>query len=296
MLALVPALALVGLPVATAAAAPEGTVTRAGGAPSGEQLQLVLPLVAHTAALRQFALALTTLGSHQYAHYESIPQVARRFGASAQTRGRVVRYLRAAGATRVDVDATGLFADTTVSVSLAQRLFATSLAEFRTARGARFIAPSDGVRVPKALRGLVTGVVGLNTEELASAPSLLNTPPFLRPSTEDSAQESSGYEPASGTPTGCGASRSTGGFTPNQYLTAYGYDPLHRSGDDGQGERVALVEVVGFRHTDVATFAHCFGLRPPSINWFGVGVSKQLAPAGEATFDLEVLDAARPPD
>jgi kumamolisin len=95
-------------------------------------------------------------------------------------------------------------------------------------------------------------------------------------------------------PSGCAAGTGTGGFTPNQYLTAYGYDPLHAAGITGQNERVALIEIDGFKARDIRSFASCFGLRVPPINGFGVGVKKPLAPGGEATLDLEVLDAAAP--
>ncbi len=96
--------------------------TRVGSAPASEQLDLVLPLVADKAGLRRFALAVTTIGSPEYGQFESIPQLAARFGASARTRARVVRFLRAAGATGVRVDGTGLFVDATLSAGRAQRL------------------------------------------------------------------------------------------------------------------------------------------------------------------------------
>lgn len=85
----------------------------------------------------------------------------------------------------------------------------------------------------------------------------------------------------------------TAGFTPNQYLTAYGFDALHSAGLRGQGERVALIEIDGFRYSDIKAFAQCFHLDIPALNGFGVGsVHHQLTPGGEATLDLEVLDAA----
>jgi kumamolisin len=285
---------LLGAPVSAGAVASEATAARVGSAPSAEQVLLVLPLAARTRALRRFALALTTVGSPQYAEYESIPQLARRFGASARTGQRVVRYLRAAGATHVAIDATRLFADATVSVSLAHRLFVTSLAEFRNPDGARFTAPAGGVSVPKALRGLVTGVVGLDTKEIATAPSLLHKERFVTALGENPVQGSSGYRPATGTSTGCASARSTDAFTPDQYLTAYGYDSLHQSRENGEGERVALIEIVGFKGSDVSTFARCFSLPLPAINRFDVGIIKPLAPAGESTYDLEMLDAAAP--
>ena len=53
------------------------------------------------------------------------------------------------------------------------------------------------------------------------------------------------------------------GFTPNQYETAYGFVPLFGSGLHGEGERVALIEIDGFRSTDLTSFASCFGLGVP---------------------------------
>ena len=69
---------------------------------------------------------------------------------------------------------------------------------------------------------------------------------------------------------------------------------LQQAGFEGQGERVALIEIDGFRYTDLRNFSKCFGLATPAINGFGVGLKKPLAPGGESTLDLEVLDAAAP--
>jgi kumamolisin len=282
------------MPVAAGAFSPIVATTRAGGAPGSERLRLVLPLVAETTALRRFALAVTTPGSPDYAQYESVAQLARRFGASARTGERVVRFLRAAGATHVGIDATGLFADATVSVSVARHLFAPSLMQFRTVQGVRFTAPSSAVTIPEGLRGLITGVVGLNTEPIVSDPSPSPEHVSVPAITENAVQQSSGYHPATGRPGGCAAALATGAFTPEQYLTAYGYNALHELGDDGQGERVAVIEIVGFNPSDISTFARCFRLRLPTINRVGVGLRKPLAPGGESIVDLEALDAAAP--
>jgi kumamolisin len=107
-------------------------------------------------------------------------------------------------------------------------------------------------------------------------------------------QPPSGYFPASGTPAGCAAGVGSGGFTPNQYLSAYNYSPLRRAGLDGRGERVALIEIDGFRYPDIRTFARCFGLDIPRLSVFFVGSPHGLPPGGETTLDLEVLDAVAP--
>jgi kumamolisin len=245
---------------------------------------LVLPFNVDQAGLERFASSVSTPGSPQYGRYASLAELERRFGASAGARRRVLAYLRRVGASGVSVDPTGLFADATMSVGLAERLFAAPLTRFRSARDGRFIAPSTSPVIPAAIRGVVTGVVGLDTRPLAS-------PDTSR--ARSASQPSSGLV-RTGRPRGCGAGVGSGGFTPNQYLTAYGLGALHAAGFEGQGLRVALIEIDGFKHSDVLKFAKCFRLKVPRIRGFGVGVSKPLRPGGEATLDIEVLDAVAP--
>ncbi len=290
---------------AAMAVGPQARATRVGPAPAGQRLQLVLLLKADLAGLEGFARAVTTPGAPQYAHYRSIGALAGRFGATAGTRARVATYLRSVGATDIKLDATGLFADATMTSRLAARLFHTPLAAFHSGRQSRFVAPTAAARVPSALRGLVSGVVGLDTRRLASArsagasgstpaPAPAGFQPSATPPRAHAASQPSSALPLSGSPGGCPAGVAAGGFTPNQYLTAYGLSPLVSAGLRGQGERVALIEIDGFRSSDIDTFAKCFEFDVPRLNGFGVGIEHQLPPGGESTLDLEVLDAAAP--
>ncbi len=297
--------------VGSAGAAPTAQIAKVGAAPASTPLHLVLPLTADLAGLRQAALAITTPGSPQYGAYVPLATLARHFGASAQTRRRVTSFLRHAGAQDVEIDPTGLFADATLSAGRAARLFATPLAQFR-ARSARFIAPAaeagattaaasahaaSAARIPAGLAGSVTGVVGLDNRSLTGEAHLRRSRAAETQSRRlaHAASVPTSARNRTGTPTGCAARVATGGFTPNQYGTAYGYDGLRSAGLTGQGERVALIEIDGFKYSTTSTaFAGCFGLPIPAINTFGVGISKLLAPGGESTLDLEVLDAAAP--
>jgi kumamolisin len=270
---------------------------RLGAAPARASLQLVLPLKADLTGLRRAALAISTPGSPSYGQYTSLSRLAQRFGATGRARRRVTSYLQHVGARNVRIDVTGLFAEASLPAGVAQRLFATPLAQFRSAQGARFIAPDArtataavvDARVPAPLRGLVTGVVGLDNRPLAGAAKLTRSPARAH-----LAARPSSARPRTGTPTGCAAGIGSGGFTPNQYLSAYGYDGLRAAGLTGQGVRVALIEVDGFKYSDLKAFAGCFSLPIPALNTFGVGVSRLLSPGGESTLDLEVLDAAAP--
>jgi kumamolisin len=251
----------------------------------------VLPLKADDAGLEAFAHAVSTPGSPLYGQYESVSTLAKRFGASPATRARVLGFLRAHHATDVTIDPTGLLAEASMNAVDAERLFQTHLARFR-ARGARFVAPVANVSIPPALSGLVNGVVGLNTRPVLKPTQLQRLP--HRPLARAASSQPSSILPPSGTPAGCGAGVATHGFTPNQYLTAYDYSPLHAAHLNGQGERIALIEIDGFKDSDITTYARCFGLDVPSITTYYGAVGHPLPPGGETTLDLEILDGIVP--
>ena len=272
-----------------------------GPAPPAQPVNLVLPLKVDASGLEQEALAVSTPGAPEYRKFESVATTARRFGASAAIRRRVVSWLRHHGATGVRIDATGLFAQATMAVGEAERLFSTPVMRFRAADGAQFLAPTLHVRVPPALQGAVEGVVGLDTRAVL----VRSTPPLATPGpvANAAAGQPSSEFPRTGTPAGCvagtsagevGGDPSTGAFTPNQYLTAYGLDVLHNDGLLGQGQRVALIEADGVKTSDVAAFASCFGLPMPPIRQFAVGSRKLRAAGAEGALDAEILDAAAP--
>jgi subtilase family serine protease len=290
-----------GSGVAAAAQSAVPGAARIAAASPGQRLELLLPLRGDDAGLQRFAQAVSDPSSPLYGQYEQTNELARRFGASRAVRERVIRFLRARGASEVSVDATDLFAHATMSVAGAQRLFATGLATFAAA-GSRFVAPVSSPRIPAGLRGLVDGVVGLDTRPVISPPVRRLRPGLtsnlaagVLPWAQSSAgPPSSAYFPATGKPEGCGGGVHSGGFTPNQYLSAYGYDPVRSRGFAGAGERVAVIEIDGFKYSDLSTFARCFDMALPAVTTYQVGLKRPLGPGPEATLDLEVLDAAAP--
>jgi subtilase family serine protease len=282
---------------ASASARERVGVERLGAAPQNQSLPLVFPLRANVAGLERFATAVSTVGSPLYGQYQPIAVLARRFGATLTDRRRVTSFLRRAGARHIRVDATGLFAAATLSVGQATRLFRTPLARFEAARAGRYLAPTSATRLPAAIRRAATGVVGLDTRPVQAQPAAQMAPAASFPhtaSTFGAASGPSGYQHRTGTAAGCPAGQADRGFTPNQYLDAYGYTPLHQAGLNGQGERVSLIEIDGFRYSDLRAFAGCFGLAIPAINGFGVNIKHPLTPIGETELDLQLLDAAAP--
>ena len=277
----------VGLAASACSVAPFAV---ASGRP-GQQLQLVLPLKVDASGLSRLALAVSTPSSRQYRHYETVSQIAHRFGASPATRRRVIAWLRAHGARDARVDATGLLAEATIDVGVAEKLFSVRLMTARAAGGAAFLTPASEVRVPRALAGVVQGVYGLDTR-----PAVQSTAEITRgPEATGAAGQPSSEEPRTGTPAGCAGAIATGGFTPNQYVSAYDFGPLYNAGFGGQGQRVALIEADGVKTSDVAAFDRCGGLAHiPAIHQYRVGIARTPPPGAEATLDTEILAAAAP--
>jgi kumamolisin len=266
-----------------------------GAAPANQHLHLILPLRARDVALANFATQVSTPGSPEYGRYESIQALGQRFGAPGAERRRVAAYLRSHGATHVRVDAAGMLAYATLSVPQAERLFAAPLGLFQSTNGARFVAPSIATVIPHGLAGAVEGVVGLDTEPVAKAQIKVSPGRAVQGLFAGTPPPPSSEMPLSGKPGGCTGALHSRGFTPNQYLTAYGYDPLRSRGLEGQGQKLALVEIDGLKDSDLRAFASCFGLSRPAWTRYTVGGLKHpLAPGAEATLDFEVADAVAP--
>jgi kumamolisin len=273
-------LALSAVPAAGAASRHASSAHRRASV-TDRSLNLVLPLTTNVAGLTRFADAVTNPDSPDYGSYRSVAWLSSHYGASAAGRERVTSYLRGRGATDVRVDATGQYVYASMSVTGAEHTFGTAEIAARTVRGAHVLEASGPVVLPQALQGEVTAVIGLNTTPVVASQTLAPSSGYAGPD-------------QTATPAGCAASLRTGGFTPNEYLDAYDYTPLQQRNLLGQNERVALIEVDGFKPSDIRSFAKCFGFATPTINSFGVGVPGGLPAGGEATLDLEVLDATAP--
>jgi kumamolisin len=236
------------------------TTPAAQAGPAGTQA-FMLALEREQGALDRLALRVSAPASGRRGAYVPLGVIERRFGASRGTRRTVLRFLRGRGA-RARVRGLGAMVVAKLSAPQARRLF------------------GGGRRVPRRLRGMVTGVT----------PIVLSSGSSSRPPRVARAE----IPKRSGSPRGCAQGLESGGFTPNQYLEAYGIDALHSAGLSGRGTRIALIETDGFRRSDIRRFARCFRLPLPSMRVFSVGVPGALAPGDETTLDLEVLTAVAP--
>jgi len=269
-------------PVAEPGLAAEG-VAPARRADRRRPVGLVLGLRRRQAALERLVAQVSDPSSVHFRAHLPVRTVARRFGASEESRRVVLRYLRARGA-RARVDATGAFAVARLSAGAVERMFATRLAVF-SAAGRRVLAPDRDARMPRPLRGRVDVVLGLRA-------------PLDRPPRAAGSAQSAQPPPPSGSRRGCAAALRANGFTPNQLRTAYGVDAFHRRGLKGQGATIAVIEVASLRRSDLRTYGRCFGMPVPRVRNVPVNMRRAVPPdtpyADETTADAEMALSMAP--
>jgi subtilase family serine protease len=285
------ALALAGLALAAA----DASAIKLPKQQKPGELAVLLELN-HPKGLGNFVRSVSDPQSQGYGDYLTVEQIAHRFGAKKAAKSATMQWLREHGA-HGKLSPTATYITARVPAAVA----ATAL----PAVGAS--ASSDGAianarRVPASLREAVTSIETVGTK-----------PGFFHTNAEPTKPTGLGKETGlggssalinTGTPTGCEAGRQfhypvegldkLNGFTPNEYLGAYGHTALHEEGFKGQGKNIAVVEIDGVKRSDVNTFAECFGLPKPNLQIRPVGIPKALEPGEETTLDLEVLTAAAP--
>jgi kumamolisin len=213
--------------------------------------------------LSAFVQSRSTPRSAAYRDYQSVSRLAERYGATDSTWRRVQRYLRRKGIRNAKLDVTGGFATARVTQSQRRSAFPP----------------------PRRLRKLIWPVLFTD-----SSHELGKRAAAVRP--RDPTRSTSPQR--TGTPAGCRNGIASGGFTPNQYRTAYGVDPLHARGLLGQGTRIAFVEFGGFSQRSLNQFAHCFNFSAPRPAVHTVGLGEEPGPDPEVQLDTQIAAAIAP--
>jgi len=291
-------LLVVAVVMAITGSASAATAARA----SQSRQHLVLLLIHPSSELASFVKAVSDPASPQYRQFLGIGQLEQRFGASPQTRQAVRSWLRSRGL-RGRIDPTGTFIDVTAPAAVERTDF-PMLSVSRSANRVSSLTARAGRQVPAALRGSVAAVIDGDVRLPRSAPEPTSSVgPPLGTDVLIANPMGSSATGRTGTPSGCPAGKTAGpanleprgyaGFTPNQYLTAYGFGPLLNQIHHRGNERLALIELGGgFRQSDLNTFVTCFGVRKPNMNV--IALPKRQQPTDEATLDVEVAAAAAP--
>ncbi len=272
-------------------AATAGAATSKGDSQKPGELTVLMKL-RHPQGLARFVRSVSDPKSPNYRQYETVEQIVARFGAKPAAKQATMQWLHEHGATG-HLGATGTYVTARVPAAVASRALPATGA---TASSTGAIATAR--RVPATLRGAVASISPIGTKEGVFGSDV-----------ERYAGKKLGQEPGlkgtsivfnTGTTQGCAEARSAGepdglnAYTPNEYLDAYGHSALHKQGFKGQGKDVAVIEIDGFRRSDIEAFAKCFGLKAPKTQVRPVDIPKPLPAGDETTLDLEVLTASVP--
>jgi subtilase family serine protease len=288
-LSLVPLLLL-----ALAGAVPAGAATKGGTGLADAQVNALLQLQ-HPGGLNRFVRRVSDPTDPHYRQYASVESLVARYGATPKAEKRVLNWFAAHGV-EATLSPTHTFVIAKLSPHRAARLLPPAPGAIASSVAAGAVARS----VPPGLRDAVASV--------SVTPAATVTPhdaigPAPGVEAEGGKQGSGPYGSVlfhTGTASGCEAGRKAQPapiepITPNQYLTAYGDTTMHARGLKGEGQSVALVEQGGFKRSDIATYAKCFGVKSiPPISAQVVGGGKHPTGEAETTLDLEQLSVTAP--
>jgi kumamolisin len=188
-----------------------------------------------------------------------------RYGLPLAAERSVVRRLRASGiaVTATYPQRTQIAA--TARAGVLARFFRVGFRDYLDASGRRYHAPVAAPTIPGSLRPYVTGVVGLDTEAIATPADLPH-----------------------------------GTLRPQDSALAYDVAPLFQQGITGQGRTIAIVSLEPFppnvsqSNSDVKTFRSQFGINGPSPTDVKVDGGGQSKDETEDDLDLDVTSAIAP--
>ncbi len=256
-----------------------------GTVPADKPLVLNIGLQINRQALAQAAADIYNPSSSRYGRYLTPPQIAQEFGASLATVKKVSDWLTSQGFQILSTSP--LRTNLVVQASAAQVAKAFGvLLQVRSLNGRTFFGPDQAPSLPAGIAPLVSAVTGLNNY------ARITHVPVQGLGTVQADVPAKKQQPNVGDCTLYGV---LGGVTRDKIASAYALDQLYKKGFQGQGLKVAVVELdEPYSRNDVANYAACNGAQ---LHLRNIQVDSPLpdgAGAGEAALDLEMIAGLAP--
>ena len=237
-----------------------------------DEVWIMLGLDRKDQALADYVDQVSFPGSELYGQYLAMAEIAHRFGAASEVIQEVSSYLETWGMKDIHMGPTGGVINCKGCTEIVKTLFCYD---------PKAVTPS--FCIPPALQNWVQEVLVMKPDAGATAQTL--------PSGSIVSTAAAGDR--SGTPEGCQAGVDSGGFTPNQWLTAYGIDKLHERGLTGKGIRVAILNSNPWHEKAISEFCDCFSIPKPNAHLVAFPFEEAFSYA-EAELDIEMIIAAAP--
>ena len=241
------------------------TSRRLGVVDPRREIRFAVPLaLPGGAALERFVAEQYRPGSSSYHQFLTPGQFGRRFGAPSSEIRRAADALRRFGLRVSTPRANHLYLSAAGTVGAVERTFGVRLGRFRAGSGNTFYANMSDIRLPASLRGLVTGVVGLdNTARPVSHLVRASPPAALQARQQALAGGSRTRKGVDGGASPCAAAAASGGYTAPDLAQAYDYNGMYARGFHGEGIRAALVEFDDYHDSNVRGMERCYGVTTP---------------------------------
>ncbi|MBV9712616.1 MAG: hypothetical protein JO011_17065, partial [Ktedonobacteraceae bacterium] len=213
--------------------------------------------------------------SPQFGHYISPGQFKQLFAPTDTQVQLVTSFLQSNGCSISAIGSNNLLIDATCNVSQAQQAFNTSINIYKNGNNT-FLANSSALKIPVRLKNVIASITGLDSSE------------NVRPLYRQRRQASKETVPV--------------GYSPAALAKAYDFAPLQNAGYLGDNQTVAVLELDGFKQSDIDTYYHAYNLNTlqrmdgttqaaPDVTTIKVKNAKGVPGDGaiEATLDLEML-------
>jgi kumamolisin len=244
---------------------------RVGPTDPAQQIDITLTLAGRSQAdIAQTISAIQDPNSPEYHHFLTPGEFDNRFGASAAAQRQVESVLGAAGLRTTPQASPSTLLQASGAAGQVEALFNVRLDDYRTASGTTYHVPEAAPLIPDSLRGVVTGVLGLDTR------------PLVQPATRLHRQA----------PTAPAIPALLG---PAEIAQAYNFSPLHDAGLNGSGMTLAFAEIDTFQQSDIDAYDQHYNISAPAVQHVRVG--RGASPAdqvSETTLDIEVAHAVAP--
>ncbi len=254
------------------------------------------------AAVASFASSVSDPTSASYGRYLSAAEFRARFSPSFADVDAVRGWLTHAGLHVDSTPASRLWVAASGRADNVERALGTGLALYRTSGRVRR-APTQDPRIPAALNGIVSGIVGLSDVRMhPTSTRRIPKPPAFRNGRPCSTFW--GEKLADDLPSAYGASVSYDvcGYTPDQLRSAYGLTDPIAAGIDGTGQTVAVIDAFAAptMQRDLNIYSRRHGLPQTTLTQYVVPVTpgsdleNQQGWWSEETLDLQAVHSLAP--
>jgi len=228
--------------------------------------------------LDNFIASLNDPSSPNYKHYLTPEEFKNQYGATDETVDNVKNFLTSKGFEVQNVSPNNAFITISGTIGQMEDTFGITINNYKNAKGEVYYSNDTAPSIPAEFSGVITDIEGLNNEGHYTHPKinkLLTNPAAVTPNV--------GSGPA-------------GGYTPAELKGAYDINPLASSGYTGAGQTVAVMELDGYKASNITTYSNNYGLGSPAPTNVYVDGYSGAAGSGEVEveLDIEVINAIAP--